>query len=531
MRTAFRILLCSVLLVLIAAPATALPGTRQLLVPPVDAPIGRPFDQPETAYSSGHRGVDYEVARGTPVRAAAAGRVSFAGQVAGSLAVTLDHPGGLQTTYSELSEIYISVGENVGQGRYIGAVGQAHPDDSGLHFGVKRDGEYVDPADYLGPIDTTGAIHLAPLTEAVAEDVPHELTLVGEGAGTAARSCRDPIEISSRPPRPTSNVAVAIAGIGSGSLPGTGAELFNAGIGPESLGYPERLVYRFSYAGVDGKRFHEPYGPQSTYGDLKTAAARLIDLLRRIHDRYPGRDVDLFGQSQGGIVARAALERMAGSFDPGLPHVANLVTYAAPHEGAPLAGMARKLESDTVTGGWFVDRAADLSEAGLPIPDPHGGAVEQLAPGSALLGALAREDVTFGTRVLALVMPHDVIVPADKALYAGKDSRILAPDDINGHDGVVRSDAARGHVYAFLRGAPRACISDWQEPGQLIGKGIGLAASLPVAVLEEVESAVVRKAVAVARGVKFLGTRGARWLGGRAGDAAEMIASAWSSLW
>jgi hypothetical protein len=303
--------------------------------------------------------------------------------------------------------------------------------------------------------------------------------------------------------------------------------LFDPAYGPESLGYPRDLVYRFSYAGVDGERFHERYGPDSTYGDIRVAAARLIRLLRRIHDRHPRREVDLFAHSQGGVVARTALERMAGSFDPRLPHVANLVTYATPHEGVPLAGAIEKLEEKTISGGWLVDRAADLAEAGAPFPDPRGDAVEQLVPGSFLLDALAREDVTFGTRVLALSMPHDILVPADRALYDGKDSRIIGPEGVNGHEAVVRSAAARGHAYAFLRGAPRACMSDWQEPGQLIGRGIGLAATLPVHVLDEIESATARKAVAVARGAKIVG----KWASGRAGDAAEMIASVWSSMW
>jgi hypothetical protein len=507
------------------AASAALPGTRQLLIPPVDAAIGRPFDAPTTAYSSGHRGIDYRIASGTPIRSAAAGRVTFAGRVAGSLAVTLEHHGGLETTYSQLGDVRVARGQTVGQGRFIGTTGRAHPDAAGLHLGVKLDGEYVDPADYLGPLDVANAVHLAPLTEPLAEEVPYELSLVHEGAGTAARPCREPASMAAPSIPPTENIAVSVAGIGSGS--NSGDELFNPAYGPESLGYPNDRVYRFSYAGVKGKRFHTPYERDATYGDLKVAGARLIKLLRRIHGRHPDRDVDLFAHSQGGVVARAALERMAGSFDPRLSHVANLVTYATPHKGAPLAGIVDKLDSETFTGSWLVDRAADLSRAGLPLPDPRGRAVAQLAPGSPLLDALAREDVTFGTRVLALTMPHDILVPADRALYPGKDSRILAPQGVNGHKGIVRSSAARGHVYAFLRGVPRACMSNWQEPGKLFGRGIGLAANLPVNALEEFESGVARRVVAVARGARFLG----KWTAGRAGDAAEFIASAVPSLW
>jgi hypothetical protein len=501
-----------------------------MLVPPVDAALSRPFDAPASAYSSGHRGIDYAIASGTPVRAAAAGHVKFAGRVAGTLAVSIEHRGGIETTYSILGRVDVTQGDRVGQGRYIGTVGAAHHDETGLHFGVKLNGEYVDPAQYFGPIGTEGAIHLAPLTESLGDEIPYELSLVNDGAATAARACRDPLALDGIPPPPTSHVAIAVAGIGSSSAPGSN-EIYTDAYGPVSLGYRDDLVYRLSYKGAAGADLHTPYKHDATYGDLKASAGKLIDLLRAVHARHPNREVDIFAHSQGGIVARAALERMAGSYDPRLPQVASLVTYASPHSGAPLAGAIEDLQDDTFTGGWLMDRAADLSHGGVGIPDLHGGAVGQLAPGSALMDALAREDVTFGTRVLALAMPHDFIVPAHSAMYEGKDSRVIAPEGLHGHKAVVRSDAARSHVYAWLRGAPRACISNWQEPGQLIGKGLGLAASAPVAAVRGFETLVVKKVVSAARGAKAVGRGALGWTASRAGDAAEMIASAWTNMW
>ena len=79
-----------------AAPAAAqsTEHATSWLIPPVDGPISRHFEPPQGPYGPGHRGIDLAVPEGTPVRAAAAGTVSFAGVVAGVLAVTIDHPSG-----------------------------------------------------------------------------------------------------------------------------------------------------------------------------------------------------------------------------------------------------------------------------------------------------------------------------------------------------------------------------------------------------------------------------------------------------
>ncbi|MDQ3957795.1 MAG: peptidoglycan DD-metalloendopeptidase family protein, partial [Actinomycetota bacterium] len=107
------------------------------LAPPVDGPVVERFREPATKWGEGHRGIDYAVARGTAVRAAAAGDVAFAGQVAGILAVTIDH-GVVQTTYSSLATVDVTEGQHVGRGHWIGSAGSAHPGGSdGLHLGVK----------------------------------------------------------------------------------------------------------------------------------------------------------------------------------------------------------------------------------------------------------------------------------------------------------------------------------------------------------------------------------------------------------
>jgi murein DD-endopeptidase MepM/ murein hydrolase activator NlpD len=131
-----------------AAPAASSAAID--LVQPVPGPISRHFEPPPTPYSAGHRGIDFRAPVGTPVVAAAAGTVSFAGQVGGSLFVSIDHPGGLKTTYSFLSAVLVKKGQTVAQGSRIARSGPgAAGEDPNLHFGLRSGTDYLDPEPYL----------------------------------------------------------------------------------------------------------------------------------------------------------------------------------------------------------------------------------------------------------------------------------------------------------------------------------------------------------------------------------------------
>jgi murein DD-endopeptidase MepM/ murein hydrolase activator NlpD len=150
-----------------AGTASASSSTSGTLAWPLRGPILRGFEQPSNPYSSGHRGIDIGAPPGTPVHAAADGVVHFAGKVAGSLFVSIDHDGGLQTTYSWVSEVDVHKGDHVAKGDVVALSGEGHPGSSEpthLHFGVKKDAEYVDPLQYLGAVNVVDLIHLAPLS-------------------------------------------------------------------------------------------------------------------------------------------------------------------------------------------------------------------------------------------------------------------------------------------------------------------------------------------------------------------------------
>jgi murein DD-endopeptidase MepM/ murein hydrolase activator NlpD len=100
-----------------------------------------------------HTGLDFPAATGTPVAAAAAGRVVWAGAMAGGWGkvVRIAHGAGVDTMYAHLSKVSVTVGAHVQAGQVVGAVGstgRAH--GSHLHFEVRVRDAAVDPRPALG---------------------------------------------------------------------------------------------------------------------------------------------------------------------------------------------------------------------------------------------------------------------------------------------------------------------------------------------------------------------------------------------
>lgn len=102
-----------------------------------------------------HDGIDIHAAAGTPVVAAAAGKVISVGEDDRlGVNVVIEHAGGYATTYASLHpETLVEVGEEVEAGAVIGTVGNTSLSESGigahLHFSVTRNGELIDPEAYL----------------------------------------------------------------------------------------------------------------------------------------------------------------------------------------------------------------------------------------------------------------------------------------------------------------------------------------------------------------------------------------------
>ncbi|MBI3797296.1 MAG: peptidoglycan DD-metalloendopeptidase family protein [Deltaproteobacteria bacterium] len=96
-----------------------------------------------------HKGVDFAAPRGTPVRAVASGKVTFAGRQGGyGNIVCIDHPGPYDTAYAHLERIEkgLCQGDHVERGQiigYVGATGLATGPH--LHFELHKNGEYINP--------------------------------------------------------------------------------------------------------------------------------------------------------------------------------------------------------------------------------------------------------------------------------------------------------------------------------------------------------------------------------------------------
>lgn len=102
--------------------------------------------------SNFHSGLDIAAPTGTPVVAARAGTVTFAGwsnRGFGNL-VKIRHSGGAETWYAHFSRILVTVGQQVGQGEVIGRIGSTGISTGPhLHFEVHEGGRPLDPLGFL----------------------------------------------------------------------------------------------------------------------------------------------------------------------------------------------------------------------------------------------------------------------------------------------------------------------------------------------------------------------------------------------
>jgi murein DD-endopeptidase MepM/ murein hydrolase activator NlpD len=173
------------------AVAGAVPGTGWQLPLAGVARVVAPFEAPAGPYAPGHRGVDLAGAPAEQVLAAGAGVVAFAGRVASRGVVSVDHPGGLRTTYLPVSAV-VHTGEAVAAGAVLGllagAGGHCLP-SACLHWGLRRGAAYLDPMGLLGAV----RVRLLPVWSASTRLLPPPpvAAVLAAPRGTA-RAARDP---------------------------------------------------------------------------------------------------------------------------------------------------------------------------------------------------------------------------------------------------------------------------------------------------------------------------------------------------
>lgn len=472
---------------------------------PVNAPVVDEFRPPANRFGSGNRGLTYGTRAGQPVYAAGDGVVAFAGQVGGRLVVSIDHADGLRTTYSGLGQVGTAPGVRVDQGQRIGTAADE------LHFGVRAGSAYLDPAELLtgirrvyliaDPIDRllaprtldggsggglpgagalgwmvdrgkavvgrgadaldVGRRTLSEATDAIvrlAEDVWSDLEYLGDTL--AQWSPREVlgrmIEVfnewrkectpssSAVPEAPAERrILVVVGGLGSHDGDGLIAE-----IAPDSLGYDDGDVVRFSYDGgaVPGTGqglglAERGYDAEHTEVGVRHSAAELDALLAQIREAAPGVPIDIVAHSMGGVVTREVI----GSPGTGVDRV---VTLATPHRGADVASAIRSA-SDTDLAD-LIGIADDLT--GDWLPDFGSQAIADLAETSEVIRDLP--PVADDVDLTSVAIQWDPVVASPQTRVSGRRSTVV--DGVS-HGGLPGSDAGRRETALALSGWPPTC--------------------------------------------------------------------------
>lgn len=151
------LILIVILLLFAPARTAAVPPSGSDDAPwlwPVDGvrQVVEPYRAPAHAYGAGHRGVDLAAPVGMTVRAPAAGIVAFRGTVVDRPLLTIDHGGGLVSTFEPLQST-LAPGDAVSAGDVVGVVDVGgHTEPGALHLGVRLDGTYINPMILFGDV-------------------------------------------------------------------------------------------------------------------------------------------------------------------------------------------------------------------------------------------------------------------------------------------------------------------------------------------------------------------------------------------
>jgi murein DD-endopeptidase MepM/ murein hydrolase activator NlpD len=195
--------------------------------------------------SKNHKGIDFRAGIGSPITAMEAGKVIGMDPKWGS--VFVQHPGGLVSQYTHLSSASVKVGQEVKAGQQIGLAGKTGPIPGmapHLHFGLKKEGQYIDPQPFLKQhgvqLATKGGLtkemggagynlNRKDVAGMQAKGSMHEMSMMSNSLGSLGKEIGDSMESSSQ--RTTNaiikggnRVASSTTIINAGGSPGSGAD-------------------------------------------------------------------------------------------------------------------------------------------------------------------------------------------------------------------------------------------------------------------------------------------------------------------
>ncbi len=523
--TVFCLLACTVVTGRDAAAADAVPtavvasGTV-VYSTPSDAPIVDHFRLPKGEWGPGNRGVDYGTADGSEVSAVANGVVVFAGEVGGTLHVTIEHADGLRSSYSFLSTITVTRGERVARGAKVATT--AGP----FHLGFRTpDGSYLDPEGVLSGavvpstrlvpgaeegLDPLGRQERRSLmsvlfdtgSAALAHLARTGLDLAALGAEFASALATPAVALRAASafrrwaqqrmnctdvsvPVPTATerrIVIEVSGLGTASS-GNSAWEFDT----TSLGYASDDVVRFSYNGgrVPPERFSGAALPASGIGwsefdqrdsqqPVGVSADRLSQLVVATARDNPGVPIDVFAHSQGGVVARLAIERASASGE--LPDtVSTLATVGSPHAGAPLAAGVTAVGL-TPAGKAVLGAVRRSHLAGAP--DDRLPAMSDLGATSSVMHELHETPMPAQVRFVSLGGSGDLVVPGVATTDPRADAQKILPTGLGlGVHGTLPADSrVTRELGLAIAGMPLTCQSFTDAAGSfLMAEGVSTA--------------------------------------------------------
>jgi murein DD-endopeptidase MepM/ murein hydrolase activator NlpD len=138
------------------SPSASLSSVNEVIgsfpnISPVEGWVTRKFSPDTSDAKSGHLGVDFAAAHGTPIRATAPGVV---GKIENDKyfgwMVTIYHDYGFVTRYGHCSQVLVSKHDRVHRGQTIALVGNTGRSTAPhLHYEVLKDGKHIDPLKHI----------------------------------------------------------------------------------------------------------------------------------------------------------------------------------------------------------------------------------------------------------------------------------------------------------------------------------------------------------------------------------------------
>jgi hypothetical protein len=244
------------------------------------------------------------------------------------------------------------------------------------------------------------------------------------------------------------NAVMAVSGIDSHRERGDDSS-FDLAAG--KLGYERAERFWFSY-----RRGSDSFKKRDTHGNLREKARMLGEQLRKAAREQPHRTFDLIGHSQGGVVIALFLATIYRGHESEYPPIENVVTFAAPLKGTPLASRGDSVARNPV-GEALME---GIGAADLPIPDPLATSIRQLAEGSDVIQDIEAAGIPEAVHFTSIAGVEDWQVPVRSTELDGVDHQAV---DVGGlgdsHSAIVRDQRALMSARAALEHRDLPCTS------------------------------------------------------------------------